>query len=159
MKRLLIAIISLLFLSCSNTASVPLKSKLKSKNNKIIVLPFKNYSDTYLAGYRVASILNGVLRVKGYNVVDNVVINEENEKVNVSKLIDKYRDYADYIIYGTVNEFRYKTGIDAEPAVSFTINIYDTKRDKVIYTFSESDSSWSFDSLTTVTQNLLENTF
>jgi hypothetical protein len=58
-----------------------------------------------------------------------------------------------------VNEFRYKTGIDAEPAVSFTINIYDTRKDKVIYSFSESSSSWSFDSVTTVTQSLLENTF
>jgi TolB-like protein len=155
--RVFFYILVLIFLGCSKV-SLP-GYHFKNKNVKIAVLPYKNYSDTYLAGYRVASILSSVLRAKGYNVINSVVLKSENPKTDINELINKYKNKADYIVFGSVNEFKYKTGIDAQPAVSITTNIYDTKKNKIIYSFSSSNSSWSFDSITTVTQKILEESF
>jgi len=62
---------------------------------------------------------------------------------------------SDYIVTGTINEFRYKTGIDGEPAVSITLFVYETKSGKIIWTASASDAGWSYESLGTVAQKLL----
>jgi hypothetical protein len=43
-------------------------------------------------------------------------------------------------VYGSVNDFRYKTGLDGEPAVSITISVYDPKENKVVKNVAVSGS-------------------
>ena len=54
-----------------------------------------------------------------------------------------------------MNEFRYKTGIDGEPAVSITVKIYDIKQEKEVYTSVSSKTGRSHESITTVAQKIL----
>jgi len=144
----------LLFLqSC---AEVVTSSKLElSEKETYAVLPFENYTETPLAGYRVASIAEGILRSKGLKVVrvwryaDREPTGEEMEKLRKEAL-----KKARYLIYG--NEFRYKAGIDGEPAVSISLFLYDAKEGKVVKGSSASATGWSYESVGTVAHELLK---
>jgi len=125
------------------------------------VLPFENYTDTPMAGYTVASILEASLRAKGIKVARTVWTFKDREpsKEELEKLFKEVSHNADYIITGTVNEFRYKTGIDGEPAVSLSVFIYDAKKGTIIKGLSASASGWSHESLGTITQKLIRDIF
>ncbi|MEN3029187.1 MAG: hypothetical protein ABDH29_08300 [Aquificaceae bacterium] len=59
-----------------------------------------------------------------------------------------------YAITGC-NEFRYKAGIDGEPAVSVTLKIYSVKNQKLLYVATASKSGWYFQSVSTLTQQII----
>ncbi len=133
-----------------------------SKNSSYVILPFINYTDTPLAGYRVASIFGGLLKAKGFKVNDNPLLKngdiyslDKISKKDIDKYIQKYKFKARYIITGTVNEFSYKMGLDNEPAVSITIYLIDTKTGRVINAATLSADGSPYDSLSTLTQYLL----
>ncbi len=132
------------------------------KGEPYAVLPFENYTETPYAGYRVASILEGVLASKGYNLIPRVwsikemePLEEEIEKLKESAV----KNGARYIVYGSVNEFRYKTGLDGEPAVSITVFVYDAKENRVVKNVAVSGSGWVHESLGTLAQKLLNRAF
>jgi predicted component of type VI protein secretion system len=153
----LILLIFLSFISgCSSVVNTErVYIDLKGKN--VIVVPFENYTETPLAGLRVASITYGVVASKGYKVnIYNLKEDKDLKPEEIKTLIDKAKDENyDFAITGSVNEFRYKTGIDGEPAVSITVKIYDLKNDKVVYSAVGSKTGWSHESLTTVSQKIL----
>lgn len=157
MKKIFVLWLFVLFLAgCSSVVNTE-KANLNLKNKTLVVLPFENYTETPLAGLRIASIAYAVLNSKEY-IARNFVINNEKDYSHeeIKEMINKLKEENyDYAITGTVNEFRYKTGIDAEPAVSITLKIYDLKNDKVIYTAVGSKTGWSHESLTTVAQKIL----
>lgn len=151
---LLSIFILLLTLSC---ASVINKEPFKgNKTATYAVIPFENYTETPLAGYRVAAITEGVLKSKGFKIIRiwKYSYNEPTEE-ELKKLFNKAKESADYVVYGTVNEFRYKTGIDGEPAVSITLYIYDSRSGKRVFAGTASTSGWAHESLGTVTQKLI----
>ena len=135
---------------------------LPMKGEHYAVLPFENYTETPYAGYRVASILEGVLASKGYNLIPRVwylmereLAGEEIEKLKESAV----KNGARYVVHGSVNEFRYKTGLDGEPAVSITVSVYDVKENKVVKNVTVSGSGWVHESLGTLAQKLLNGAF
>jgi len=133
-----------------------------SKKNTYIIVPFINYTDTPLAGYRVASIFGALLKARGFKVNNTpLLINgdiyslDKISKKDIYEYICRYKNKADYIITGTVNEFSYKIGLDNEPAVSITIYLIDPKTGKVIKAATLSADGSPYDSLSTITQTLL----
>ena len=143
-----------LLISC---ASVVNKGTFKGSKKAIYaVIPFENYTETPLAGYRVASITEGVLKSKGFKVIRvwKYSYNEPSEG-DLKELFEKAKERADYIVFGSVNEFRYKTGIDGEPAVSITIHIYSSRKGERVFTGTASASGWSHESLGTVAQKVI----
>jgi len=156
MRTLSIFLILLFFLtSCSRVVDVQ-RIEL-SKKFTYAVIPFENYTDTPLAGYRIASILEGVMRAKGFRVINRVWEYRETEptRQELKKYFEEALKRADFVVFGTVNEFRYKTGIDGEPAVSISVYVYDKASGKVIKGASASASGWAHESLGTVAQKLL----
>ncbi|MCX7760276.1 MAG: hypothetical protein N2Z81_03740 [Hydrogenothermaceae bacterium] len=151
-------VFAILITSCAkvvNTTSVNLR-----KDAVYVVLPFENLTETPLAGLRVASIVEGVALSKGYKVKNGLYEMESKEytKQDIDNILNKIRDSGvDYVITGSINEFRYKTGIDGEPAVSITLKIYDLKNDKTILTNVGSRTGWSHESVTTVAQKVINN--
>ncbi|RLJ70114.1 hypothetical protein BCF55_0378 [Hydrogenivirga caldilitoris] len=150
---------SLIILSCAKVVDTGRRSFDSSKTYAVV--PFENYSDTPLAGYSVASIVEGILRAKGFRVSERVWNYKSTDPTSeeLSEILKKAKDNADYVIYGTVNEYRYKTGIDGEPAVSITVYVIETSTDKVVYGASLSSTGWAHESLGTVTQKLLRGVF
>lgn len=149
-------LLTILLIGCSSVVNTE-KANIDLKNKVLVILPFENYTETPLAGLRIASIAYGVLNSKGYNAKNFTINNEKDYKEEeIKEIISKLKEENyDYAITGTVNEFRYKTGIDGEPAVSITLKVYDIKNDRVAYTAVGSKTGWAHESLTTVAQKIL----
>ena len=149
MKRLLLLFI-LVFTGCIRENFNVKKTSLPLQNIRII--PFANFTQTPMAGYKVAGILEGVLRSKNIKFKGSLWDFEERDYSieDIQKLIEDIN--SSYIITGYVNEYRYKTGIDGEPAVSVTIKIYDKKLKKYIYIATFSRVGDTYNSLGVLTQ-------
>lgn len=133
-------------------------TKDRKKGKLYTVIPFENNTETPLAGLRVASIVEGVATSKGYNLKSNIYLKEQKEYTyeDINKIIEEMKSLdVDYVITGSVNEFRYKTGIDGEPAVSITLKVYDLKNSNMVLVNVGSKTGWSHESITTVAQKLI----
>ncbi|MCS7196388.1 MAG: hypothetical protein RMH93_06435 [Aquificaceae bacterium] len=156
MERVLIFLLLVLLTSCSSTI-VNFQSGSKD-GPTFVVLPFENNTETPLAGLRVASITEGVASSKGYNLKKDLLTYQQKEYTaeEIQMLMKELRnkDVA-YAITGSVNEFRYKAGIDGEPAVSVTLKIYSLKEQKLLYVSTASKSGWYFQSVSTLAQQII----
>lgn len=153
---------SIIILSlCACAASVVnTKSANLNRSSSYLIYPFKNFTQTPDAGLRVASILYGVLLSKNFKVAASSTLGPGNGEVNAAETLAGMLQEAKnngfkFIITGNVNEFRYKTGINGEPAVSVTVLVYDSKNGEVIWSSTGSATGWSSQSRTTVAQKLL----
>ena len=62
---------------------------------------------------------------------------------------------ARYAVYGAVDEWRYKVGIDGEPAVGVALHIIDLQSNAVVWSGVGGKSGWSRESLSGVAQKLI----
>jgi len=163
-KTTIIATVALLVGGCS-TASIVVTDKplpalykkgndgtVKKSNVKVSLFRLNNYTDTPRAGMRAASILEGVLLTKGYKVKSHIT--SKTVSLKKAKKIAK-EDGSEYFMYGGVSEWRYKTGIDGEPAVSLQCSLYKTEGAKLVWSGTGSDSDWGNASIGTTAQDLL----
>ncbi len=146
--------------STLSTVSKPISEALdavdkegNAKEVTISIFALKNYTDTPQAGMRASNIIEGILLAKGYKVVSHV--SEKSYSLKKSKKIAK-KDESKYFLSGGISEWRYKTGIDGEPAVSIQTTIYKTKNAKVAWSATGSDSDWGNSSIGTTAHDLLE---
>jgi len=127
------------------------------------VLPLKNYTDTLSAGKRASNIVAGLLSAKGYRIHpwSETVANDSysiDQTYTLNKeLFEKARkEGIRYLVTGGVSEWRYKAGIDGEPAVSIVIQIYDTTKGKLVWSAVGSKSGWSYSTVGETAQALME---
>ncbi len=135
------------------TTPQPIPSAKGEKSARISLFGLQNYTDTPRAGMRSANLVEGVLSAYGYKMVAHT------DKVapslaNAQKIAKE--DGSAYFILGGVSEWRYKAGIDADPAVSLRLALYDTDTAKLIWSATGSKSEWGSASLGTLAQELLE---
>jgi len=129
-----------------------------NKNDKICVIPFINNSETPLAGLKAKNIIENFLFSKKFNIVAcDIVENDTFTEKEIKEYFEvlKTKDI-NFVFFGYINEWRYKAGVDSEPAVSLTINLYDLKNDKLILSASGSKTSSSYKSLGIVSQELIK---
>ncbi len=163
-KNLLVATLAILFIGCTGNVIVTTPKQLptvqedinateQQKNDMSISLfRLENYTDTPRAGMRAGNILEGILKAKGYRVLSHV--NDTSYSFNKAAKAAQ-NDGTKYFLYGGVSEWRYKTGIDGEPAVSIQLSVYDTKTLELIWSATGSDSDWGNGSIGTTAQDLL----
>ena len=138
----------------STSASMP----SASQTEKVAVYALKNYTDTPRAGMRASNIAEGILLSKGYRVSSR--INDASSAKSLQAKIADARKYNnDYIFVGGISEWRYKTGIDGEPAISLQFKLIDVRTKRVVWSAMGSDSSWGNASIGTVAQELIESMF
>lgn len=160
MKKLLLSleilILASIVSSCS-TLVINSKNVTLNQDASYMICSFNNYTETPDAGKRVASMLNGILLSKNYKVLDACQLGSKNDiNMNIEEMLNNAKEKGiKYVITGSVNEFRYKTGIEGEPAVSLTILVYDVASGKVTWSSTGSATGWSNQSRTTVAQKLL----
>ena len=166
MKNLLTLAAATLFLAgCSTTAMIATNKELPQvyvdinktaqvKNNvTITLLRFNNYTDTPKAGQRATNIAEGVLLAKGYNVTTHMQKTQDSLSAAQAQAL---KDNSKYFLKGGVSEWRYKTGIDGEPAVSIKLSLYKTKNAKLVWSATGADSDWGTGSIGTTAQKLIE---
>ena len=124
----------------------------KKKDVSVSLIRLNNYTDTPRAGMRAANLVEGILLTKGYKVTSH--LKNKLPSMKKARKIAK-EDGSKYFIYGGVSEWRYKTGIDGEPAVSIQLSLYKTKNAKLVWSATGSDSDWGNASIGTTAQDLL----
>lgn len=155
----LVILFSFLLSSCMATKEIerskPFPSVLKSNKEtlSVTVYAFKNYTDTPQAGQRAANLMEGLLSAKGYSTVNRVDddVRTFSDKKSAAKLSG-----TQYMLIGGVSEWRYKTGIDGEPAISLQMKLIDVQSNKTVWSATGSDNSWGNASIGTTAQGLFE---
>ena len=149
MKKVFFFLFSIFLVGCSVMQKDTFTQKV-DKNETILVMPFKNLSETPYAGVKASLIAEGVLRSRGFKVVRGYDFDGHNVKLkNIT---------APYILEGKVIEWRYKTGIDGEPAVSIYVQLVDSNN-SIIFSSVGSNSDWGHKSASICAQELIKDIF
>ncbi|MCX7891102.1 MAG: penicillin-binding protein activator LpoB [Burkholderiales bacterium] len=162
MRIALTLALAALLAGCTVTDRGPGTATL-DKNAKWALLPIVNHTDTPQAGLRAESITDGLLRARG---VGNLVrypaaMNPETLfEPAERKVQDEARKWARaegarYGVYGAVDEWRYKVGVDGEPAVGVALFIVDLQSGEVLWSAVGGKSGWSREALAAVGQKLI----
>ena len=127
----------------------------KSADRSIAICPFQNYTDTPDAGMRAANLVEGILSAKGYQV--QIIGDKRFGACNRKEILKPDSQYhSRYLLTGGVSEWRYKTGIDGEPAVSLRMTIYDNETAKIVWSGTASASDWGNESIGVTAHELIE---
>ncbi|PLP99284.1 penicillin-binding protein activator LpoB [Cupriavidus pauculus] len=129
----------------------------------VAVLPIVNYTETPQAGLRAEAIAEallktgGVANLKRYPAALNPeTLFEPAERESVNKALDWARsERARYALTGAVQEWRYKVGVDGEPAVGISLQLIEVSTGQVVWSATGSNAGWSRESLSGVAQKLL----
>lgn len=127
------------------------------------LLPIANHTETPQAGLRAEAIAETVLRRLGVKELERypaslnpeTLLEPAERKLTEAALAwAKGRD-ARYALTGSVEEWRYKVGVDGEPAVGMSFSVIDLRSGAVVYSASGGKSGWSREALSAVAQKLV----
>ena len=163
MRIFVTMLLAVLVAGCATTDSGGTGAGPIDRNAKWVMLPVLNHTEVPQAGLRAEAITEGLLRANGVGdltrypaTMSQDTILQPSER-NVFEEADKWaRAYgARYAVYGAVDEWRYKVGIDGEPAVGVALHIRDMQNNQVVWTGVGGKSGWSRESLSGVAQKLI----
>jgi polysaccharide biosynthesis protein PelC len=134
------------------------------RNAKWVMLPVLNHTEVPQAGLRAEAITEALLRANGVNDLTrypptlnaDTLFEPAERKVMAEAEKWARSQRARYAIYGAVDEWRYKVGIDGEPAVGVALHIMDLQSNAVVWTGVGGKSGWSRESLSGVAQKLIK---
>lgn len=129
------------------------------------VLPFANHTETPLAGQRAESIAEALLRARSQAQVrrypaastQEALFEASEQKLQDDALIWARQQGARYALTGAVDEWRYKVGVDGEPAVGVTLEIVEVGTGATVWSGAGAQSGWSREALAAVGQKLIRN--
>lgn len=146
--------------ACSTIARAP--APAVEKNARWVVAPFANHTETPLAGARAAAIGEALLQSRGAGVVRRFESTSPESpfetapaKARGEALGFARKENARYLLTGSVDEWRYKQGVDGEPAVGLVLSLVDVASGEVLWTAVGGKTGWSRESLAAVGQQLL----
>jgi polysaccharide biosynthesis protein PelC len=164
-KYMLLALLAIAITGCATSAINISCSQIRlPRNANYGVMPFQNNTDRPQTGNRAAAITAGILQTMGPNNVTvyqpvtykNEIIANPNKTISMrTQLAWAKRNNIRYILSGTVNEWRYKVGLDGEPAVNLTLKLYDTRMHRYIWNAVGSLTGGSRDGLGLIAQRLI----
>ena len=155
MKSVILAIIFGSLTGCTQselTRSAPFPSLNQNGNTTIAVFTFANYTDTPQAGERAANLAQGILASKGYAVKSFLGKNPGTLQRQCRRAM---MSGAAYLMTGALSEWRYKTGIDGEPAVSLSMRLLRSRDCRPLWSATGSDNDWGNASIGTTAQKLM----
>ncbi|TAL53277.1 penicillin-binding protein activator LpoB [Pandoraea sp.] len=134
-----------------------------SKTDNWALLPVANYTETPEAGKRAESIAQSVLQQDGFTNLwqypgDNdtdALLNGHPNAARAKALAWARKAGARYALTGSVQEWRYKVGVDGEPVAGLTFDVIDVSTGKIVWSATGSRSGWSRSSLAGVGQTLI----
>ncbi len=158
---LAIALAATLLASCSVIDHSPGASM--PRDAKWALLPIANHTDVPQAGLRAEAIAETLLRARGvasltrYPAALNpeTVFDPAERRVQVDAQKWARESGARYALTGAVDEWRYKVGVDGEPAVGLALQIIDLKDGSVVWSSVGAKSGWSREALSAVAQKLI----
>ena len=129
-------------------------------DKKYAISSFWNYTETPMAGLRAATIVEGVLAQKNITALsligggDEMGLSTTKKSFLIKKMKEAKAVGADYLIVGNVQEWRYKTGIDGEPVVSYSIKVINLQENATVFNGVGAKSAWGHKSIGMVAQEI-----
>ena len=128
-----------------------------------VVLPFANHTETPMAGNRAEAIAHALLQAQGVGTVRRTPASTQKEALfgaADSTRMDDALTWAReqkirYALAGSVDEWRYKVGVDGEPAAGVTLSILDVATGDTLWSGTGGQSGWSRQALSAVAQKLI----
>ncbi len=128
-----------------------------------VVLPFANHTETPLAGNRAEAITQALLQaqnigqIKRYpgTVQAEALFDGSETKRQEEALAWAREQNVRYALTGAVDEWRYKVGVDGEPAAGITLQIVDVGTGETLWSGAGGKSGWSREALSSVAQKLI----
>ena len=152
-----------LLTACSTGVQSLANQEVLDSQTQWALLPLANNTDTPQAALSAESMVEHLLRSRGItNLLQYPVtltrdslfepserkVSEEAQKWAVGKGVR-------FAVTGSVEEWRYKVGIDGEPAVGVTLKVIDLGNGRVVWSGSGAKSGWSRQALSAVAQTVL----
>jgi TolB-like protein len=139
------------------------QSLVIARADSVALLPIANHTDVPQAGLRAESIVEaslrsrGVLQLQMYPIALNPETLFEPSERKAQMEAEKWAKSQNirYVVYGAVDEWRYKVGVDGEPAVGLVLQVKDVGTGQVVYSASGGKSGWSREALSAVAQKLV----
>lgn len=159
MFKFFVFIVTIVFFAgCGTVLSKNVKYGTLTKQESLGVDIFLNLTDTPMAGNRAATVINSVLMHNGYKTQLNpMTLSDDAVEISLSERLQKAKNMGlTKLLVGEVIEWRYKTGIDGEPAVSLAIRVYDTQSGEVLFSSSGSKNGLGYSSLGIVAHDVAE---
>jgi PBP1b-binding outer membrane lipoprotein LpoB len=158
-----LAIFLIVGCSASNVSTKTLTTQSINKMSDWAILPIANYSESPFAGEKVENIIEALLRMKGIRSVSKypklelpgeIPILDNDIRFQQGLEWAKSNKYK-YCIYGSIEEWRYKSGVDRKPVVGFTLHIKDLNTGTVYWTGTGSKAGRGKESVSGVAKDLL----
>ena len=159
-QKLIFIYFILLLGGCSSHLSK--KSVQLPLDKKYAIASFWNYTETPMAGLRTATIVESILAQKNVAIAsliggsEEMVSSKSKQEFLKTKIANAKALGVDYLILGNVQEWRYKTGIDGEPVVSYSMKIVNLKSGAIIFNGVGAKSGWGHKSIGVVAQEIAE---
>jgi TolB-like protein len=149
--------------ACTTTDSVSMPGTALDAGAKWALLPIANHTDTPQAGLAAEAITEHLLRARGIASLEHYPGNLSRDTLfepSERRVVDEAQKWASekgirYGVTGMVEEWRYKVGIDGEPAVGVTLQVINLEDGSVVYSATGAKSGWSRESLAGVADKLL----
>jgi polysaccharide biosynthesis protein PelC len=164
MKKLIALMLPVLLAGCAVMDSAGSWNRL-DRDARWALLPIANHTDVPQAGLRAEAITEGLLRARGVNNllryppnINPETLFEPGERRAQVEAQKWARDQnARYALMGAVDEWRYKVGVDGEPAVGLLLQVIDLESGNVVWSGVGARTGWSRESLAGVAQKLVRN--
>ncbi len=136
---------------------------LVNASDTVALLPLINHTDVPQAGLRAEAIAEATLRARGLrqlvvyppNLNPETLFEPSERKAQLEAEKWARAQGIRYAVYGAVDEWRYKVGVDGEPAVGLVVQVKDLGSGVVVYSASGGKSGWSREALSAVAQKLM----
>lgn len=156
----MLPVLLILLAACSTLDTAPRVQV--DRNAEWALIPFVNATETPLAGLRAEAVVAGLAQSLGIGKMqsypqklrDDSLFEGGQGRTQDQAMAWARERGARYALTGTVQEWRYKVGVDGEPAVGLTLQLTDLSSGEVVWSGAGARSGWSRDSLAAVAQKL-----
>jgi TolB-like protein len=163
MPRFLAILALLALLAGCSTVDVGRAPKLDA-DAQWAVLPFANHTETPQAGLRAEAIAENLLRAEGAlalkrypaGIATETLFEPGDRKGQEAALAWARKAGVRYALSGSVDEWRYKVGVDGEPAAGVTLQVLDVASGEVLWAATGARTGWSREALSAVAQQLMK---
>lgn len=167
LKTLVPGLFLLLLTGCASVIQSTTSRDPLDRDAQWVILPVANNTDTPQAGLSAEAMAEhqlrnrGVINLRRYpSSLSRDSLFEPTERKVTEEAIKWAKEQGmRFGVLGSVEEWRYKVGIDGEPAVGVTLQVMDLSNDRVVWSASGSKSGWSRQGLAGVAQTLLTDLF
>lgn len=157
MLRLLVTSIGLLAtVACTVIDHAP--RRVLDNDAKWALLPMANFTETPQAGARMTEMAGSLLASAGVadlirympSEMEDPLIGGNSNAERAQAMEWAKQQGARYAVTGAVTEWRYKTGVEGEPAVGISFQIIDVHTQKSLWSGAGAKTGWSRESVSGV---------